>query len=233
MDKKVNLKKYRRQIKKVLNKFQKIEKLFQKRLNVIQTVAVTMLIIFILIFISARTEVYDDTLAMEESQYRYLSDIDYLKGESSVGWGTITMDKNLDSKFNSGLITLNVDGEPKKFLKGIAAHATSTVIFDISNYQYDFFSTYYGVDASRGTAGNGVKFAISTSVDGETWELHTLVSPPIKKGNSQAEFLNIPIRGKNYIKLYCIDLGNKDGDHCVYGNAKLYNEGYEIGRAHV
>lgn len=226
MDKKVNLKKYRRQIKKVLNKFQKIEKLFQKRLNVIQTVAVTMLIIFILIFISARTEVYDDTLAMEESQYRYLSDIDYLKGESSVGWGTITMDKNLDSKFNSGLITLNVDGEPKKFLKGIAAHATSTVIFDISNYQYDFFSTYYGVDASRGTAGNGVKFAISTSVDGETWELHTLVSPPIKKGNSQAEFLNIPIRGKNYIKLYCIDLGNKDGDHCVYGNAKLYNEGY-------
>ncbi len=223
---KFNIKKYRKEIKKILNKLQEIEKLFRKRLNVIQTVAVTSLIIFIVIFVSARNDVYDDTLAIEQPQYKFLSDIDYLKAESSVGWGNITLDNNLDSKYNNGLITLNVDGKPKKFLKGIAAHATSTVIFDISNHQYDFFSTYYGIDASRGSSGNGVKFAISTSVDGENWELHTLVSPPIKKGNAEAEFLNIPIRGKNYIKLYCVDLGNKDSDHCVYGNAKLYNEGY-------
>ena len=172
------------------------------------------------------------SLATEQKtgkDYCYLSDIPYIANQSSVGCGSITLDKNLDSKYNQGLITLIVNGQQKKFLKGISAHATSTLVYDITGLGYDYFSTYYGIDASRGNTGNGVQFAIYTSVTGEDddWDLHTLVSPPIKKGNTEAEFITVDIRGKNYIKLYCSNRGNADGDHAVYANAKLYKEGYK------
>ncbi len=157
----------------------------------------------------------------------YLSDIPYDVSQSNVGWGSITLDQNLETAYNQGLITLIVDGQQKKFLKGVSAHATSTLIYNITGLGYDYFSTYYGVDASRGTNGNGVKFAIYTSADGENWDLHTLVSPPVKKGNSEAEFITVDIRGKNYIKLYAHNNGNATADHAVYANAKLYKEGYE------
>ncbi len=162
-------------------------------------------------------------------EFCYLSDIAYIKDQSSVGWGSITLDQNLETKYNKGLITLIVNGEQEKFLKGISAHATSTLVYDISDLDYDYFSTYYGVDASRGTNGNGVKFSIYTSVDGENWDLETSATPPVKKGNSEAEFIEIDIRGKNYIKLYAHNNGNQDSDHAVYANAKLYKDGYVSG----
>ncbi len=174
-------KKLKKNIKKILRKVEKIEKIFTKQLNMIQMVSITCLVILLAVFISERNKVYTDTFALEEQKFKYLSDIDYVKSETSVGWGSITLDANLDASKNDGLITLLVNKQVKKFIKGITAHATSTVVYDISEYQFDYFKTYYGIDAARGTNGNGVKFAIYTSVDGENWQLHTPVSPPIKK----------------------------------------------------
>ncbi len=156
----------------------------------------------------------------------YLSDIEYDKKQSSVEWGSITIDSNLETQYNNGLISLMVDGKKTTFLKGISAHANSTLIYDISDYNYDFFSTYIGVDESRKTNGNGVKFSIYTSVDGNTWDLKTEENPPVLKGNDNALFKNIDIRGAKYLKLYCNNNGNNTSDHSVYANAKLYKEGY-------
>lgn len=167
--------------------------------------------------------------------YQYLSDIPYDTEKSSVGWGSITLDQNLDANVNNGLITLNIEGNPTQFLKGISAHATSTLIYDISNYNYDYFTTYYGVDAGRGSNGNGVKFAIYTSneTEGENWDLHTLVSPPVLKGNTDALFIKINIKGVKRIKLYAHNNGNATADHSVYADAKLIKEGYEEEKAPV
>lgn len=198
----------------IINKKDKTKFLFK-----ISFCFVLLLIIFLLPNLS---------FAAEEDKFCYLSDVAYDAEQSSVGWGSITLDKNLDSSKNKGLITLIVDDDntQKSFFKGISAHATSTLVYDISDLGYDYFSTYYGVDASRGNNGNGVKFSIYTSTDGENWDLHTLVSPPIKKGNTKAEFITIDIRGKKYLKLYAHNNGNNDSDHAVYANAKLYKEGY-------
>ncbi len=192
------------------------------------------LIIIILLFITLYSKSNNNisfgsvsVSSPKQKDFVYLSDIPYDKNNSSVGWGQVTLDKNLDTKYNKGLITLIIDGKPKSFLKGIAAHATSTVVYDINGLGYDYFSTYYGVDASRGSTGNGVKFSIYTSTDGVNWDLETLVSPPVKKGNTEAEFIKINVSNKNYIKLYANSNGNLDGDHAVYGNAKLYKEGYD------
>lgn len=163
---------------------------------------------------------------IEKKEFVYLSDIPYVADRSGVGWGSILLDQNYESKFNNGLISLIVDGKPKQFMKGISAHATSTVVYNLTDYDYDYFTTYYGVDSSRGTHGNGVKFAIYTSTDGVNWDLQTAVSPPVKKGNTEAEHVTIDIKSANYLKLYCHNNGNNDSDHCAYGNAKLYREGY-------
>ncbi len=161
----------------------------------------------------------------EDEKLCYLSDIPY-RSDSSVGWGAITYDKNLDTSKNNGMISLIVDGEKKQFYKGIAAHATSTVIYDITNYNYDYFTAYIGVDESRGNNGDGVKFTIYTSVDGENWTTKKAETAPLK-GNTNAEFVKIDIKGAKYLKLYADKNRNNTADHAVYADAKLIKEGYD------
>ncbi len=162
-----------------------------------------------------------------EDMCKYLSDIDYIKEQSKVEWGSITLDSNLETQYNNGLITLIVNGKNKHFLKGVSAHATSTVVYDISGYDYDYFSTYVGVDQSRQNNGNGVKFYISTSKDGENWNLKTNSNPNVLKGDTEAELIRIELTDDDkFLKLECNNNGNNASDHAVYADAKLYKEGY-------
>ncbi len=159
-------------------------------------------------------------------QFVYLSDIPYMQEQSSVGWGTILLDKSYESKFNNGLITLYVDGIKTPFIKGISAHATSTLVYDLSSYQFDFFTAYLGLDQSRGQNGNGIKFYIYTSEDCIHWNLETSDQPQVLKGTSDSVFVKINIQNKKYLKLYCYNNGNDNSDHAVYANAKLIKDGY-------
>lgn len=162
-----------------------------------------------------------------QDEFIYLSDIQYIEEQSSVGYGSILLDTNINTGFNNGLITLIIDEKQTPFLKGVLAHAPSTLVYDISEYNYDYFTSYIGVDVSTGTRGNGVKIAIYTSTNGEDWDLKTEVSPPVQKGDSEAIFVKIDIKDVKYLKLYSTDLKNKDSDHTVYANAKLIKNGYE------
>ncbi len=162
---------------------------------------------------------------LEDSEMcSYLSDIEYDKAQSSVQWGSITLDSNLETQYNNGLITLNIDGTKTYFLKGVSAHATSTMIYDISGYNYDYFSSYIGVDESRGKNGNGVVFSIYTKTGEEDWVLKQ--KSTVLKGDSNAMPITVDIKGADYLKLYCDNNGNNASDHAVYANAKLYKDGY-------
>ena len=66
-----------------------------------------------------------------EGMCKYLSDIEYDTANSKVEWGSITIDANLETQYNNGLITLLLEGKKTYFLKGISAHATSTLIYNI------------------------------------------------------------------------------------------------------
>lgn len=94
----------------------------------------------------------------------YLSDIEYDTTLSSAGWGSIKKDVNVDGR----TIKLIVDGKVVEFKKGMAAHATSTLVYDVSKYkkEYSRLVTYAGLDQSKGGAGNGAKFSVYTSVNG-------------------------------------------------------------------
>ena len=153
-------------------------------------------------------------------QVKYLSDMEYSK--ASVGWGTLTFDKTQD---NASLI-LRVDGYSTAFRKGIWAHATSTIEYDLSNYSdFAYFTTYYGLNTTS-QAGNGVKFYIYTSTDGENWTLRTEENPEALKGASNAKFAKIDIRGAKYLRLYADAFGSNASDHAVWADSKLIKEGY-------
>lgn len=158
-----------------------------------------------------------------DSDVVYLSDIPY--ANAKVGWGNLTLDKN---GVNNGGITLNVNGSATTFNKGIFAHATSTVDYDISQYssEYSHFVTYYGLNTTNNNVGNGVKFSVFTSNDGENWELKTDENPiPIKSGDGARQF-RINIQGVKYIRLYADANGSNASDHSVWADTKLVHEGY-------
>ena len=156
-----------------------------------------------------------------EGQVLYLSDIPYLSAK--IGWGTIGLDKTS----SNGALSIRLNGSTTTIKKGIWAHATSTVDYDISEYKdYAYFTTYYGLNTTAGGNGNGVKFYIYTSVDGKTWDLKTAENPTAIKGNNNAQKATIDIRNANYIRLYAHDNGSNASDHAIWADAKLIKEGY-------
>ncbi len=157
-----------------------------------------------------------------QKDFVYLSDIPYVANQSSAGWKQITMDKTTD---NTSL-SLRINGNPFAFEKGVFAHAKSTVVYDLTNYQnYTYFTTWYGVSSHMG--GNGsVKFYIYTSEDGKNWDLETEENPEEMRGNSNAKFVKIDIRGKKYLKLYADPNGGNGQDHSLYADAKFITNDY-------
>ena len=163
----------------------------------------------------------DDT--GKELDHLYLSDISYKSAKS--GHGSILMDKTASNT----QITLMIHGASTAFEKGIWAHATSEIIYDLTNYneKYTYFTTYYGVCTTSGNRGNGVKFFIQTSNDLKTWTNVTDESPKAMMSSYDANFAKIDIRGVKYLKLYANDNGSNGNDHSVWADAKLIKEGYK------
>ncbi|WP_461809895.1 NPCBM/NEW2 domain-containing protein [Faecalimonas sp.] len=173
----------------------------------------------------AQEAVNQVTDAQQEQSYQYLSELDDVKNKTHIGYGNLIINGSTSGE----KIHLRVDGEKIVLNKGIGAHATSTVVYDISKYSNKLtrFITYLGVDARRGDGGNGVKFTISVSDDGETWQ--ELYQSKVLKGNQNAEFVDLDVKGKKYLKLYAHDNGNQAQDHAVYGDARLKTEDYNVG----
>ena len=160
-----------------------------------------------------------------DESYVYLSDLWNTKHllEKKSGWNdarALKVNENEPGK----LISLLVGGEQVYFLNGIFAHATSTVIFDISEYTqkgFDVFSTYLGVDTYASSNGNGVKFTISLSKDNKNWDVKETTD--VMRGITKAKQVSINIEGYNYIKLYATDLGSNSSDHSVYADPIIYD----------
>jgi len=166
----------------------------------------------------------NQSFAAEEDGFVYLSDIPYDTKQSASGWKDIRMDKAGDDS----LISVKIDGGYYPFEKGIWAHATSRVVYDLTNYsQYDYFTAYIGLNKTAASSSNGVKFYIYTSVDGTQWDLQTAENPTVTKAGDNATFVKINIKEANFLKLEANDNGANGNDHSVYADAKLIKEGYK------
>lgn len=161
---------------------------------------------------------YNSATSMRNgSDVTYLSDINYQANRSFVRYDKIRYDE-----VESGAkITLKVENNVFTFDKGIWAHATSQVVYDVSNYDYKYFTAFIGLNTTS-TKGNGVKFIISTSQNGMDWGEPKVEI--LKKPGENATFVKVDIYNTKYLRLYADDNGSNGNDHSVYADAKLVNE---------
>ena len=163
------------------------------------------------------------SFAAEENEFCYLSDIPYVANQSTVGWREVSLDKTPDNTE----LSVKVEGSNYTFKKGIFAHATSSVVYDLTNnLGYDYFTAYLGLNTTS-TKGDGVVFDILTSPDGTNWESKLENGPIDKQPGQNATFVKIDIRNAKFLKLVADDKASNAQDHSVYADAKLIKEGYD------
>lgn len=151
----------------------------------------------------------------------YLSDIEFNKAQTARG--NIYRDKTS----SKNTLSLKVEGNHVTFEKGIWAHATSTIEFDLSKYKdYDYFITYFGVNETSRNNGNGVKFYVYTSNDGVNWNLKTEENPNTLKSDNEAKYIKVNIKDAMYLKLYAHDNGHNGNDNSIWADAKLVKKDY-------
>lgn len=177
--------------------------------NLIRTISVILTLVICVGMFPAVASAYETA----EEATVYLSDIEY--ESASIGYGVLHIDGNM----NDQPIALYVDGNKFTFDKGLTAHASSTLVYNLANYaDYKYFSTYLGIDASQGSKGNAI-FRIYTSADGSAWdEVYTSGELTAK---SESEYISIDISEANYLKLYADSNGGNGNDHTTFADAKL------------
>lgn len=199
--------------KNIINKENKDKYLFK--------IIICLILLFIIFLLPKYSNKCLATEQEESPEILYLSDIPYVKEKSSVGWDEIKYDTTY-----YGDIAVKVEGANYIFKKGIWAHATSSVVYDLTDYsEYDYFTAYLGINTSS-PRGDGVKFDILTSQDGVNWE-SKLEEPIDKQRLEEATFVKINIKGAKFLKLYADDKNGNASDHSVYADAKLMKEGYQ------
>lgn len=167
----------------------------------------------------------------------YLSDYDFMAG-SNTRYGTITKDQTADGK----PLTLRYENSDVVFEKGIWAHATSNVYYDLDTVRngktgYDYLSAYVGLNTTS-KAGNGVIFWIYGSNDPELADSRNPANPnywtviynedsQVKKPREDAEMIKVDVSGYKYIRLQVSDNGGNASDHSVWADIKLVKNSYE------
>ncbi|MGG7142120.1 NPCBM/NEW2 domain-containing protein [Clostridium nigeriense] len=143
--------------------------------------------------------------------YTYLTDLNWKSANS--GWNSVNKDKAVSG---NKLGLTNDDGQAVYYDKGIGTHATSTIIYDLTDKDYSYFTSFVGVDrAMHGSVGS-VKFEVY--VDGEK----QFDSGVMNSGDAK-KYVEIDINGAKELKLVVTDGGNGIGsDHATWGDAKLH-----------
>lgn len=163
--------------------------------------------------------------ARQSEDYKYLSDLEYITENnwSYAGWGEIKKDKNIED----GQISLLVDGTRVYFSKGMGAHASSQLIYDISGFSgtYTRFVSKMGIDASK-NGGGEVWFRISVSNDGTNW-MDLYQSDPVTSKDNALE-VDLDIKDYKCLKLYADRNGEDTMDHAVYADARIVKENYDL-----
>lgn len=173
-------------------------------------------------------KIYASESQPSSKNYTYLSDISYDKDKSFAASGhSIHIDENDSNQ----MLTLKVNGKSQSYIKGLCAWATSEIVYNLKDYDYDYFTADLGVDISEQSNyfNTGVRFYIYTSDDGESWT--EKYKSDTLYGWSEADAVKIDIKNAKYLKLTADDNSANWWaawyDEAVYANAKLIKEDYK------
>lgn len=148
---------------------------------------------------------------VDMKDYSYLTDYEWKSTQNSYA-----APKKDISTSNNALRLTDKDGNEVSFERGIGAHATSTITYDLSDKDYAFFSSYVGVDRQMfGTVGS-VSFEVY--VDGEK-----KFDSGVMTSREPMKYVEVDINDAKELKLVVTDGGNGIGsDHATWGDTKLH-----------
>ena len=148
---------------------------------------------------------------VDMNDYRYLTDYEWKSTQNNYA----APKKDISTSGRTLRLT-NEDGSEVSFERGIGAHATSTIVYDLTDKDYAYFSSYVGVDRQMFGSVGSVIFEVY--VDGEQ-KFH---SGLMRSGDSM-KYLEVDINGAKELKLVVTDGGNGIGsDHATWGDTKLH-----------
>ena len=149
---------------------------------------------------------------VDMNDFDYLTDLNW----KSVNYNYTTPVK--DKAVSGGLISLtNEDGSAKEFDRGIGAHATSTIVYDLTGKDYSYFTSYVGVNRNMYNSST-TSIGFDVYVDGVL-----KYSTGKMTSKMPMKFINVDITGAKELKLVVNDAGDGIGsDHGAWGDAKLH-----------
>ena len=144
--------------------------------------------------------------------YTYLSDIEWKSANS--GWRTIQKDKSIEE---NPIRLTDENGNEVEYEKGIGTHSTSTIVYDLTDKDYSYFTSYVGVDREmKNSTAASLEFKVY--VDGVL-----KYESGLMRATDAQKYIELDINGAKELKLVATD--GRDGnaaDHASFGDAKLY-----------
>lgn len=143
--------------------------------------------------------------------YQYLTDYEWKSTQNSY-----TAPKKDLSTSGRALRLTDDNNREVAYERGIGAHANSTIVYDLSDKNMDYFTSYVGVDRQMYGSVGSVSFEVY--VDGEK-----RFDSGLMNSKDPQKFIEVDINGAKELKLVVTDGGNGIGsDHATWGNAKLH-----------
>ncbi len=168
----------------------------------------------------------------------YLSDYDYLAG-SNTGWGSIRKDQTAAGQ----PITVRFENSDVTFEKGIWAHASSNVYYDLDAVRagrtgYNRLAAYAGLNITSGSGSNGVIFWVYGSNNPEiangqgltgdqNWTILYNSENRVKMPRENADMIDLDVSGYRFIRLQVSDNHANGSDHSVWADLKLVKDDYQ------
>ncbi|MFJ7736951.1 NPCBM/NEW2 domain-containing protein [Lysinibacillus sp. NPDC097287] len=143
--------------------------------------------------------------------YNYLSDFDWTSTQNSYA----APKKDISMSAKTLRLTAE-DGSEVAYEKGIGAHSNSTIVYDLTDKDADFFTSFVGVDRQMYGSVGSVTFQVF--VDGEKQ-----FDSGLMNSRDPQKFVEVNISGAKELKVVVTDGGNGIGsDHATWGDAKLH-----------
>ena len=108
------------------------------------------------------------------------------------------------------------DGSEVVYDKGLGAHSNSTIVYDLTDKEAAYFTSYVGIDRQMYNSVGSVVFQVF--VDGEKKFDSGLMTAKMAQ-----QYVEVNLAGAKELKLVVTDGGNGNGsDHATWGDAKLH-----------
>nr|WP_306220449.1 NPCBM/NEW2 domain-containing protein [Cohnella sp. WQ 127256] len=143
--------------------------------------------------------------------YKYLTDDPWTSTQNSYA----APKKDISISDNALRLT-DDNGKEVTYARGIGTHSNSTIVYDLSGKNVDYFTSFVGVDRQMHGSVGSVSFEVY--VDGEK-----KFDSGLMNSRDPQKWIEVDINGAKQLKLVVTDGGNGNGsDHATWGDSKLH-----------